>query len=109
VLTGSIPVLTTKQMNMSNKIKCYVNGKEEKAGEFTKAKEVLIRKGLYQTLGNFGPYFPNKLQRVVNLVETFVLDGFEFTIVESEVMALSTSSVKASSSNNHKEAWYQPA
>jgi len=35
-----------KQMNMSNKIKCYVNGKEEKAGEFTKAKEVLIRKGL---------------------------------------------------------------
>jgi len=93
---------------MTNKIRSYVNGKEEQTGEFAKAKEVLIREGIYRTLGDFGPYVPNKLKREVDVIDTFVLDGFEFTIVESEVMSFSLSSLKVSSPYKQKEAWYQP-
>jgi len=88
--------------------KCYVNGRVEQAGEMKAAKEILIREGIYRTLGNFGPYFPNKLDRQVKHLETFSKGGFEFTIVESEVMSFSFDSMSVSKPYLQKEAWFQP-
>lgn len=90
------------------KAKQYVNGRFEEIGQMTNAREVLIRKGLYSTLGNFGPFFQNKLDRYgVKIVDRFVLDGFEFTLVETDVMSLSSSG-GVSSQYKQKEAWFQP-
>jgi hypothetical protein len=90
------------------KTKCYVNGKPEVSGEMRRAKEILISMGVYRTLGNFGPYFPNKLDRQVKHIEKFVKDGFEFTIVESEVMSFSFDSMSVSKPYKQREAWFQP-
>jgi hypothetical protein len=88
--------------------KRYVNGVAEQSGDFARAKDLLISKGLYRTLGNFGPYFPNKESRIVTHIETFVLEEMEFTIVESEVMSFSFGSMGVSEPYRQKEAWYQP-
>jgi hypothetical protein len=88
--------------------KLYVNGRPEEPGQMKRAKEILIESGVYRTLGNFGPYFPNKLDRLVKHIETYVKDGFEFTIVESEVMSFSFDSMSVSAPHKQKEAWFQP-
>ena len=88
--------------------KQYVNGRIEEPGQMKRAKEILIETGVYRTLGNFGPYFPNKLDRQVHVIETFVKEGFEFTIVESEVMSFSFDSMSVSKPYKQREAWFQP-
>ena len=88
--------------------KQYINGNEEKRGDMLRAKELLITAGIYRKMGNFGPYFPNKLDRKVEHIEKFVKDGFEFTIVESEVMSFSFDSMSVSKPYKQKEAWFQP-
>jgi hypothetical protein len=90
-------------------MKNYVNGKAIQLGETQKAREILLAKGIYQTLGNFGAYTPNKLSRLrVKEIETFVEDGFEFRIIESEVMSFSLSTLEVSKPHTQKECWYQP-
>ena len=90
-------------------MKNYVNGKPIQSGEITKAKKILLSKGIYQTLGNWGAYTPNKLSRLrIKEIETFVEDGFEFRIIESEVMSFSLSSLEVSKPHTQKECWYQP-
>ena len=88
--------------------KLYVNGRVEQAGEMQRAKEILIGSGVYRTLCNFGPYFPSKLSRKVRHVETYVQDGFEFTIVESEVASFSLDQLSLSQRYVQREAWFQP-
>ena len=88
--------------------KQYINGNEEKRGDMLRAKELLITAGIYRKMGNFGPYFPNKLDRQVKHIEKFVKDGFEFTIVESEVMSFSFDSMSVSKPYKQREAWFQP-
>ena len=90
------------------KEKRYVNGRVEERGQMTTAREILVKADIYRTLGNFGPYFPNKLDRQVKLIETFVKDGFEFRIVESEVMSFSFDSMSVSKPYIQREAWFQP-
>jgi hypothetical protein len=90
------------------KPKRYVNGVEEQNGDFRRAKELLISKGLYRTLGNFGPYFPNKESRYHTKLETLIIEEMEFTIIESEVMSFSLHSMRMSEPYMEKEAWYQP-
>ena len=90
-------------------MKNYVNGKPIELGETKKAKEILLEKGIYQTLGNFGAYTPNKLSRSgIKEIEMFVKDGFEFRIIESEVMSFSLTSLEISKPYIQKECWYQP-
>jgi hypothetical protein len=90
-------------------MKNYVNGKPIQSGETQKAKEILLSKGIYHTLGNWGAYTPNKLSRLrIKETEVFVKDGFEFRIIESEVMSFSLSSLEVSKPYIQKECWYQP-
>lgn len=88
--------------------KYYVNGRVEQSGEMKTAREILVREGIYRTLGNFGPYFTNKLDRQVKVIDRFVKEGFEFTIVESEVMSFSFDTMGVSKPYLQKEAWFQP-
>jgi hypothetical protein len=88
--------------------KKYLNGNSEQPTDFRVAKDLLIKAGLYRTLGNFGPYFPNKERRTHKKLETFVLEGMEFTIIESEVMSLSLNTLSVSEPYKQKEAWFQP-
>ena len=88
--------------------KQYVNGMMEETSHFKKAKEILVRKGLYQKMGNFGPYFPNKESRIHSKLETWVEDDMEFIIIESQVMSFSFSSMETSNPYKQREAWYQP-
>jgi hypothetical protein len=88
--------------------KHYVNGLPEQSGEMVKAREVLQRAGIYRTLGNFGPLFPNKLDRCYKHIETITLEGYEFMIIESEVMSFSFSSMGVSQPYTQREAWFQP-
>ena len=89
--------------------KQYINGMTEGLYDFSRAKDILQRKGMYRTLGNFGPYFPNKAQRIHTVIETFTLEGMEFTIIESEVMSFSFSEMACSAPYKQREAWYQPS
>lgn len=89
------------------KEKRYVNGKPYLPGEMGLAKEALVRKGIYRTLGNFGPYLPGKDQILHKLVDRFELEGFEFTIVEHEVMSFSFNSMSVSEPYMQKSAWFQ--
>jgi len=88
----------------------YKNGMPvtDAGADFRRAKDLLIQKGLYGRLGNFGPYYPNKDSRYFTKLETFILDGIEFTIIESEVMSFSLSSLEMSKPYIQKEAWFQP-
>jgi hypothetical protein len=88
--------------------KTYVNGQTEESGHFVQARDILVKAGIYRKLGNFGPFFPNKLQRHFSIVETFVKDGFEFNIIESEVISFSLDTLSTSAPHRHREAWYQP-
>jgi len=90
--------------------KIYQNGIEVKDAnaEFKRAKELLLRKGIYQRMGNFGPYYPNKESRYHTKVDRFIIDGMEFVIIESEVMSFSFDSLSVSKPYIQKEAWFQP-
>ena len=74
----------------------------------TRARDILVKAGIYRTLGNFGPYFPNKESRRHKKIETFIIEDIEFTIIESEVMSFSFDSMGMSKPYIQKEAWYQP-
>ncbi len=87
--------------------KKYINGLEENPGDLSRARAQLIKSGIYQTLGNFGPFFPNKLNRTYQVIDRFEKEGFEFTIIESEVMSFSMGFQSMSEPYKQKEAWYQ--
>ena len=88
--------------------KVYVNGREEQRGEMIRARDLLVKAGIYQKMGNFGPYFPNKGSRSHKQLETFVIEDMEYTIIESEVMSFSFDSMSVSKPYIQKEAWFQP-
>ena len=89
------------------RIKHYINGNEEKRGDMLRAKELLIRAGIYRTLGNFGPYFPNKESRHHKKIKTFIIEDIEFTLIESEVMSFSFDSMRVSAPYIQTEVWFQ--
>jgi hypothetical protein len=86
----------------------YKNGREEAPGDFLRAKEVLIAKGLLGTLGNWGPHTARKDERIQSVVETFTEGGFLFTIVEYEVMTLGMDFRSVSAPHRERAAWYMP-
>lgn len=88
--------------------KIYQNGLTEDPTDFHRAKEALIKAGLYGTMGNFGPYFSNKESRAHKKIDRYVLEGMEFTIIEQEVMSFSFDSMSISKPYIQKEAWFQP-
>ena len=90
------------------KKKNYQNGMPEDHSDFARAKELLIKAGLYRTMSNFGPYYPIKEGRIHKKLETLVIEGMEFTIIESQVMSFSFDSMRVSSPYIQKEAWFQP-
>ena len=90
------------------KKKNYQNGMPEDHSDFARAKELLIKAGIYKTIGNFGPYFPNKESRIHKKVDRFVIEDIEFIIIESQVMSFSFDSMRVSSPYIQKEAWFQP-
>ena len=90
------------------KPKLYANGMEEKPGQMKEAREVLQRRGIYRTLGNFGPLFPNKLEYQFNHIETLAMEGYEYMIVEREVMSFSLGSMTMSEPYVERVAWFQP-
>jgi len=87
--------------------KQYINGLEENSGDMTRARDYLIKAGIYRTLGNFGPYFPNKEGRIHEKIDRFVIEDMEFTIIESEVMSFSFDSMSVSKPYKQREAWFQ--
>jgi len=90
--------------------KIYQNGTQvlDANAEYKRAKELLIQAGMLRKMGNFGPYYPDKDKRYFTKLETLVLDGIEFTIIESEVMSFSLGSMSMSEPYMQKEAWFQP-
>ena len=90
------------------KPKLYVNGCEEASNHFREAQAAATQAGFYRSLGNFGPLFPNKLSRRYKLIETVVHGGYEYMIIESEVMSFSLSSMEVSKPHIQREAWFQP-
>ena len=87
--------------------KQYINGNVEQRGDMLRAKELLIKAGIYRKMGNFGPYFPNKEQRSHKKIDIFIIEDIEFTIIESEVMSFSFSTMGVSDPYIQKEAWFQ--
>lgn len=88
--------------------KNYQNGMPEDPSDFLRAKTLLINAGIYRTMGNFGPYYPIKEGRKHKKLETLVIEGMEFTIIESQVMSFSLDSLSVSKPYIQKEAWFQP-
>ena len=88
--------------------KNYQNGMPEDPSDFLRAKTLLINAGIYRTMGNFGPYYPIKEVRKHKKLETLVIEGMEFTIIESQVMSFSLDSLSVSKPYIQKEAWFQP-
>jgi hypothetical protein len=90
--------------------KSYQNGviATDPSTDFKRAKDLLLRRGIYQQMGNFGPYYPNKESRHHKKVDRFTIDGMEFVIIESEVMSFSFDSLSVSKPYIQKEAWFQP-
>ena len=88
--------------------KNYQNGALAESSDFSRAKEILIRAGIYQKMGNFAPYTPSRVNRIHKVLETLVIDGMEFTIIEQEVMSFSFDSMSISKPYIQKEAWFQP-
>ena len=86
----------------------YKNGREETTGDFLRAKEVLIAKGLYRTLGNFGPHTASKEDIIHQVVEVFTEGGFQFTLIEHEVMSLGMDFRTVSAPRRERTAWYMP-
>ncbi len=86
----------------------YVNGKIEEIGQFQEARKILQELGIYQTLGNFGVYNSKKTERIFTEIEVFIKDGYEFRIIESEVMSFSFDSMRVSKPYIQKECWFQP-
>jgi hypothetical protein len=89
------------------RIKHYFNGNEEKREDYLRSKQLLINAGIYRTLGNFGPYFPNKESRIHKKIKTFIIEDIEFTLIETEVMSFSFDSMDVSKPFIQKEAWFQ--
>ncbi len=88
--------------------KNYINGMEEKQGQMKEAREILHRLGIYHTLGNLSPLFPNKLSRVYKHIETITLENYEFMFIESEVMSFSLGSLTTTEPFIQREVWFQP-
>lgn len=88
-------------------IKHYINGNEEKSGEHTRARRLLLAAGVYQTLSGFAPYYPNKESRIMKKKETFIIEDIEFTIIEREVMSFSFDSMQVSNPYIQTEALFQ--
>jgi hypothetical protein len=92
--------------------KVYVNGitadSSQQGSDFRRAKELLIKAGVYRKMGNFGPFYPNKKSRIYTVLETLVIEEMEYTIIESEVMSFSLGSMSMSKPYMEKEAWFQP-
>lgn len=88
--------------------KNYQNGALAERSDFSRAKEILIRAGIYQRMGNFAPYTPSRVNRIHRVLETIVIEGMEFTIIEQEVMSFSFDLMSVSKPYMQKEAWFQP-
>ena len=86
----------------------YKNGREEVSGDARKAKEILLRKGILQTLGNWGPHTPNKDDLYHRVVETFTDSGYQFTVIEIETMSMGADFQTVSARHKQKWAWYMP-
>ena len=102
--------MKNKPANYYNKT--YHNGinvtQEEENANFRRAKDILQREGLMRTLSNYGPFFPNKARRIHTVIESFIREDLEFTIIESEAMYFSFGSGQMSEPRMEREAWYQP-
>jgi len=92
--------------------KTYANGivvtREQENENYRRAKAILQREGRIGALVSFGPYFPHKAKRIHQVIETFTVEGLEFTIIESEAMYFSMDSMRMSAPRMELEAWYQP-
>jgi hypothetical protein len=86
----------------------YKNGREEISGEHKRAQEVLVRKGIYKTLGNFGPHTAQKESIIHKVVEVFEAEGFQYTIIEHECMSLSMDFQTVSKPYIQRVAWFMP-
>ena len=89
--------------------KKYQNGGDHIGEHHKEAREILVKKGIYKTLHNFGPYLTSKKEDKYNRkVDQYVLEGYEFTIIEYEYMALDFNSFTVSEPIKGIQAWYQP-
>ena len=92
---------------MEKTTRLYANGAEVVLGQQKEAREILRRSGVYQTLSNFGPLLPDNLERRHKHIETLVLEGYEFVIVEREATSFSFDTMSGES-RTQREAWFQP-
>jgi hypothetical protein len=88
------------------KTRTYVNGVSEQLSDMTKAREILQKEGIYNSLGNFAPYFPNKLSLHQTIIKKFEIEEFEFIMVEYECMSLSLGG-HVSAPHKEKAIWFQ--
>ena len=76
---------------------------------FRKAKEFLIREGIYRTLNNYGPYTVSKASRYFTPVEVHHHDGLEIHIISTSVINFSLNTMGTSAARQTLEAWYMPS
>lgn len=90
-------------------MKHYINGNVEKSGEHTRARNLLIAAGVYQTLGGFAPYYSHKASRIMKVEKVFTIEDIEFTLIKREVMSFSFDSMRVSAPYIQTEALFQTA
>jgi hypothetical protein len=84
--------------------KFYQNGDSFIPGDHTRARDTLIAAGIYDRLGNFGPYHSRMTASDRGrIIEEFVLGDYSYTIVRGEITVL------GGSRQTEDVAYYQPA
>ena len=81
----------------------YINGNEHIPGDHIHARAILSRSGIYQKLGNFGPYFSEKNNIIHKEIKIWDEGGFSFTMVEYIAFSL------GGNEGTTKAVWYQRA
>ncbi len=80
----------------------YVNGEEYIGKEDFLLAEATFKKAPVR-ISNFGPFLTDKLSGRYQVLRTWDLDGWEFTLVDKEVFGFSICK------GIQREAWFQPA
>jgi hypothetical protein len=91
------------------KQKFYANGVEMLNNDFSTARRILLL-GMQKyrgKLSNYGPYTAKKVTNNDEEIERFIIDDFEFIVVQYKAMRLSIESMNLSPEYLATSIWFQ--
>jgi hypothetical protein len=89
--------------------KWYKNGKIYDGSGHKEVREILIRHGIKRKISNFGPFLQDRnIDKNNRLIDSFIFEGYEFSVIEYECMTLSWDFQSVSEPHLEKMIWYQP-